>query len=312
MSRTLAGRPVDDRQDRQRRRARDGRPPGARPRRLLRLLARQGRPRRRRAVRHRPDRCHRHRRRRRAARARARLRLVHGLPAELRPPRAHPRVRRQRRVDDVHARRAPATARRPTRRSATPACGAAPRSTPSGIYPGHAPMVALAASAMCSRIERLSILESLDIKGYANEQMFRAQGFDLEPDDPAAPQACESSCGSFKDQIAGDREGAGRRASTASGSGSSSPPRTQDTDFGFMTAAEGPDRRVQGHGLGRQGRPVAHRVQLRLEARRGHDAELAGHPRLRHRARRRSRASASASSPRASTSTGPSRRPCRS
>ena len=56
----------------------------------------------------------------------------------------------------------------------------------SGIYPGHAPMVAIAASAMCSRIDRLSVLESLDIDGYANEQMFRAQGFDLEPDDPEA------------------------------------------------------------------------------------------------------------------------------
>ena len=35
----------------------------------------------------------------------------------------------------------------------------------SGIYPGHAPMVALAASAMCRRIERISVLESLDIAG---------------------------------------------------------------------------------------------------------------------------------------------------
>src|SRR5205807_10634363 len=71
----------------------------------------------------------------------------------------------------------------------------------SGIYPGHAPMVALAASAMCRRIDRISVLESLDITGYANEKMFRAQGFDLEPDDPDAAVRCEASCGSFKDQI---------------------------------------------------------------------------------------------------------------
>ena len=109
----------------------------------------------------------------------------------------------------------------------------------SGIYPGHAPMVALAASAMCRRIERLSILESLDIKDYANEQMFRAQGFDLEPDDPAAAQACESSCGSFKDQIPVMAKALGRRASTGSASGSSSPPPNQDTDFGFMTVQKG-------------------------------------------------------------------------
>ena len=45
----------------------------------------------------------------------------------------------------------------------------------------------IAASAMCSRVERLSVLESLDIVGYANEQMFRAQGFDLDPDRPGGP-----------------------------------------------------------------------------------------------------------------------------
>jgi hypothetical protein len=108
----------------------------------------------------------------------------------------------------------------------------------SGIYPGHAPMVALAASAMCSRIERLSILESLDIAGYANEQMFRAQGFDLDPSDPAATRACEASCGSFKDQIpvlaralGVQIDGVGFRAEFATAN--------QDTDFGFMTVKKG-------------------------------------------------------------------------
>ena len=72
----------------------------------------------------------------------------------------------------------------------------------SGVYPGHAPMVALAASAMCARIDRISVLESLDMSGYANEKMFRAMGIDLEVTDPDAPKAVEASCGSFKDQIA--------------------------------------------------------------------------------------------------------------
>lgn len=108
----------------------------------------------------------------------------------------------------------------------------------SGIYPGHAPMVALAASAMCSRIERLSVLESLDVHEYANEQMFRAQGFDLEPGDPAARRACESSCGSFKDQIpvlaralGVDIDEVGFRVEFATAN--------QDTDFGFMTLGKG-------------------------------------------------------------------------
>lgn len=108
----------------------------------------------------------------------------------------------------------------------------------SGIYPGHAAMVAMAASAMCGRIERLSILESLDIKGYANEQMFRAQGFDLDPADLTARQACESACGSFKDQVpviakamglSIDEVGFRVEFATAD----------QDTDFGFMTIGKG-------------------------------------------------------------------------
>ncbi len=108
----------------------------------------------------------------------------------------------------------------------------------SGIYPGHAPMVALAVSAMCRRIERISVLESLDIQGYANEQMFRAQGFDLEPDDPAAAERCEASCGSFKDQIpvlaralGVAIDGVGFRAEYAVAD--------EDTDFGFMTLTKG-------------------------------------------------------------------------
>jgi hypothetical protein len=108
----------------------------------------------------------------------------------------------------------------------------------SGIYPGHAPMVALSASAMCRRIERLSILESLDIKEYANEQMFRSQGFDLDPEDPAAAEACESACGSFKDQIpvmakalglAIDEVGFRVEFATAN----------EDTDLGYMTLKKG-------------------------------------------------------------------------
>ena len=107
-----------------------------------------------------------------------------------------------------------------------------------GIYPGHAPMVALAASAMCRRIDRISVLESLDISGYANEQMFRAQGFDLEPDDPQAPVLVEASCGSFKDQIgvmgralAVDLDGIEFHAEFATANAT--------TDFGFMTVGKG-------------------------------------------------------------------------
>ncbi|MBL7501849.1 dihydrodipicolinate reductase [Frankia sp. CNm7] len=71
----------------------------------------------------------------------------------------------------------------------------------SGVYPGHAAMTVLAASAMCSRIDRVSLLESLDMSGYENEKMFRAMSIGLDPDDPAAPGMIEANCGSFKEQI---------------------------------------------------------------------------------------------------------------
>jgi len=115
----------------------------------------------------------------------------------------------------------------------------------SGIYPGHAPMVALAASAMCRRIERISVLESLDIQEYANEQMFRAQGFDREADDPEVPKVVEASCGSFKNQVRvmaralGLRiDGVEFRAEVATAD--------HDTDFGFMTLDKGRVAGIQG------------------------------------------------------------------
>lgn len=108
----------------------------------------------------------------------------------------------------------------------------------SGVYPGHAPMVALAASAMCQRIDRISVLESLDVSGYANERMFRGLGFDLDPDDPRAPQAVEASCGSFKDQITVMAQALGVQLDetrfTAEFATAS-----RTTDFGFMTVEKG-------------------------------------------------------------------------
>jgi 2,4-diaminopentanoate dehydrogenase len=50
-------------------------------------------------------------------------------------------------------------------------------------------------------VDQLSVLESLDMSGYANEQTFRAMEIDLEPDDPGAAIATEASCGSFKERV---------------------------------------------------------------------------------------------------------------
>ena len=114
-----------------------------------------------------------------------------------------------------------------------------------GIYPGHAVMVGLAASAVCRRIDRFSVLESVEVSEYANEKMFRAQGFDLEPDDPEAPKLAEASCGSFKDQVPVaaralglkiDRVGFRVEFATAD----------ETVDFGFMTLHQGRIAAFQG------------------------------------------------------------------
>jgi 2,4-diaminopentanoate dehydrogenase len=108
----------------------------------------------------------------------------------------------------------------------------------SGVYPGHLPMVSLAVSAMCERIDQISLLEALDMSGYANERMFRAMGIDLEPDDPHAAVATEASCGSFKDQVrvlahalAVELDAIDFRAEFAVAN--------EDLDFGYMTVRKG-------------------------------------------------------------------------
>jgi hypothetical protein len=126
----------------------------------------------------------------------------------------------------------------------------------SGIYPGHTPMVALAVSAMCARIEKLSMLESLEISEYANENMFRAQGFDLEPDDPKVPEVVEASVGSFKDQVRVLAKALGL-AIDAVEVRSEVATANAETDFGFMTLGKGRVAGIKGAVVGvRDGRVV--------------------------------------------------------
>ena len=107
-----------------------------------------------------------------------------------------------------------------------------------GIYPGHAVNVALAASAMCERIDTISVLESLDMSGYENEQMFRAMGIDRALDDPEAPAMVEAACGSFKDQI-GVMAAELDVALDGIGFDVEFGAANRTTDFGFMTVRAG-------------------------------------------------------------------------
>ena len=70
-----------------------------------------------------------------------------------------------------------------------------------GIYPGHANNVAMALSAMCARVDCITLLESLELSSYENEKMLRIMGFDGVVGDPAVVEMCESTNGSFKDMV---------------------------------------------------------------------------------------------------------------
>ena len=108
----------------------------------------------------------------------------------------------------------------------------------SGTYPGFLGTVALALTAASSRIERIAMLESLDLRGYANEPMYRAMGIDRDPADPEAATLVEAACGSFRDQVAVmahtlDVELDEIRFRAEFGVAD------EDTDFGFMTVGAG-------------------------------------------------------------------------
>lgn len=108
----------------------------------------------------------------------------------------------------------------------------------SGVYPGHAPLVALATSAMCRRIDRITVLESLDMSGYANEKMFRSMGIDLPVDAPEAPGLVEQSCGSFRDQIGVMAIALGLELDEVAFEAHFATA-DHDTDLGYMTVRQG-------------------------------------------------------------------------
>ena len=70
-----------------------------------------------------------------------------------------------------------------------------------GVNPGHANVIALVASAGCARIDKVSVLESVDATPYASAGTWTAIGFGLPVDDPAAPPLAERAMPSFKEAV---------------------------------------------------------------------------------------------------------------
>jgi hypothetical protein len=70
-----------------------------------------------------------------------------------------------------------------------------------GVNPGHANAIALVAAAGCARIDKISVLESVDATPYASAGTWTAIGFGLPVDDPAAPPLAERAMPSFKEAV---------------------------------------------------------------------------------------------------------------
>jgi hypothetical protein len=104
----------------------------------------------------------------------------------------------------------------------------------SGTYPGYVGMVALAITAVSSRIERITMLESVDLRAYENEHMYRAMGIDRDPTDPEAASLIEQACGSFRDQVAVMAHALGLELDEIRFHADFAVV-DEDTDFGFMT-----------------------------------------------------------------------------
>jgi hypothetical protein len=115
----------------------------------------------------------------------------------------------------------------------------------SGTYPGYVGTIALALTAVSSHIERITMLESVDLRGYENEPMYRAMGIDRDPADPEAAALIAAACGSFRDQVAVmahalalDLDEIRFHADFAVAD--------EDTNFGFMTVGAGRVAAIRG------------------------------------------------------------------
>ncbi len=71
----------------------------------------------------------------------------------------------------------------------------------SGINPGHANALGLMATAVCKRVERVSVLESVDSTAYASAETWRALGFGELPSKPGLVEIAKQRSLVFLDAV---------------------------------------------------------------------------------------------------------------
>lgn len=159
-----------------------------------------------------------------------------------------------------------------------------------GINPGFANLFALLSTGICDRVDKVTVLESVDATGYASAETQRSVGFAHDPDDPATRAKTDRASVVFADAVAlmGDALGLeldeiGFEVEYARA--------TQDMDLGFMTIPEGTVAGVDGCRYGAvDGRRVIEcRVRWKMGAhmepdwplRHGYFVEVDGRPTVR-------------------------------
>ncbi len=118
-----------------------------------------------------------------------------------------------------------------------------------GINPGFANLFALVSTGICDRIDRVTVLESVDATGYASAETQLSVGFAHDPDDPRTSRMSDRATLVFGDAVAlmGDALGVeldeiGFEVEYARA--------TETMDLGFMTIPEGTVAGVQASRFG--------------------------------------------------------------
>jgi len=71
----------------------------------------------------------------------------------------------------------------------------------SGMNPGFANLLGLVATGLCDRVERVTVLESVDSTGYDSPETEIPVGFGRPMDDPDLPMMVEAGTGVFRDVV---------------------------------------------------------------------------------------------------------------
>ena len=108
----------------------------------------------------------------------------------------------------------------------------------SGMNPGFANLLGLVASAGCSRVDRIRVLESVDASGYASEETQRSVGFGHPVTHPDLPGMVEQGSLVFRDALFAMADAMGVELGAARCEAEFAVA-TRDHDLGFMTIDEG-------------------------------------------------------------------------